>query len=91
MYCWEGSSTRWQKETGKRMPDTEDVLFDKTIELLNEYWDRDLGKQEYVEFSLLGGEPFFTDHMFRFLNDFIKNLNDTKREDQRIRVTVTTN
>ena len=91
MYCWEGSSTRWQKETGRRMPDTEEALFDKTIELLNEYWESDLGKQDYVEFSLLGGEPFFTDHMFRFLNDFIINLNDTKREGQRIRVTVTTN
>ena len=91
MYCWEGASTRWQKETGNRMPDTDDAMFDKVIELLNEYWNGDLGKQEYVEFSLLGGEPFFTDHMFRFLNDFIINLNDTKRDKQRIRVTVTTN
>jgi organic radical activating enzyme len=91
MYCWEGASTRWQKETGNRMPDTDDAMFDKVIELLNDYWDGDLGEQEFVEFSLLGGEPFFTDHMFKFLNNFIVNLNDTKRADQRIRVTVTTN
>jgi len=90
-YCWEGSSTRWQKETGNRMPDTDDAIFSKVIELLNEYWEGDLGKNNYVNFSLLGGEPFFTNHMYEFLEDFIVNLNDTKRTEQRIVVTVTTN
>lgn len=91
VYCWEGASTRWQKETGNIMPDTEDAIFSKVIELLNEYWEGDLGKNNHVNFSLLGGEPFFTNHMYEFLEDFIINLNDTKRTEQRIDVTVTTN
>lgn len=90
-YCWEGSSTRWQKETGRRMPDTDDAIFTKVIDILNEYWEGDLGKSDYVNFSLLGGEPFFTNHMYEFLEDFIVNLNNTKRKNQRILVTVTTN
>ena len=77
-YCWEGSSTRWQKETGRRMPDTDDAIFTKVIDILNEYWEGDLGKSDYVNFSLLGGEPFFTNHMYEFLEDFIVNLNNTK-------------
>jgi sulfatase maturation enzyme AslB (radical SAM superfamily) len=91
VYCWEGSSTRWQKETGNRMPDTDDAIFNKVIDLLNEYWEGDLGKHDYVNFSLLGGEPFFTDHMYQFLEEFVVNLNDTKRKEQVILITVTTN
>ena len=90
-YCWEGSSTRWQKETGNRMPDTDDAIFSKVIDLLNEYWEGDLGKNNYVNFSLLGGEPFFTNHMYEFLENFIVNLNNTKLPEQKIIVTVTTN
>lgn len=90
-YCWEGSSTRWQKETGNFFPDTDDAMFDKVIDILNEYWDGDLGNQPYVEFSLLGGEPFFTNHMFKFIEDFVVNINDTKQDDQQVVITVTTN
>lgn len=89
-YCWEGNSTRWQKELGRRMPDTEDIIFDKVIELLNEYWSKGLGKQERVNFSLLGGEPFFTEHMYKFIENFIVNINDTKREEQVVTLNITT-
>ena len=89
-YCWEGNSTRWQKEVGKRMPDTDDAMFDKTIDILNEWWEKDLKNQPYVAFSLLGGEPFFTDHMYRFMENFLVNLNDTKSDEQRIVINVTT-
>lgn len=90
-YCWEGLSSRWQKEVGRRFPDTDDAIFDKVIELLNEYWDNNLNKQNYVNFSLLGGEPFFTEHMYKFLEEFMININDTKRPEQKVLVTVTTN
>lgn len=89
-YCWEGNSTRWQKELKRRMPDTDDAMFDKTIDILNEWWEKDLHKQEYVAFSLLGGEPFFTDHMYRFMENFLVNLNDTKSDEQTIVINVTT-
>lgn len=89
-YCWEGSSTRWQKETGRRMPDTDDAIFTKVIDILNEYWETRLKDENYIEFSLLGGEPFFTDHMYQFIEDFVVNLNDTKQDDQEIVITVTT-
>lgn len=89
-YCWEGSSTRWQKETGRRMPDTDDAIFTKVIDILNEYWETRLKDEKYIEFSLLGGEPFFTDHMYQFIEDFVVNLNDTKQDDQRVVITVTT-
>lgn len=91
VYCWEGNSSRWQKETGKKMPDTEEALFDKTIEILNEYWDKDLHKKDYIEFSLLGGEPFFTEHMYKFIEDFVVNLNKKKNNQQQIVITLTTN
>ena len=39
----------------------------------------------------LGGEPFFTDHMYRFIENFMVNINDTKRKDQIVVITVTTN
>lgn len=90
-YCWEGSSSRWQKETGRRMPDTDDAIFDKVLDVLNEYWDTRLKDQKYIEFSLLGGEPFFTNHMYRFIEEFVVNLNDTKKDEQRVVITVTTN
>ncbi len=91
VYCWGGSSTRWQKELGQRFPDTDDAMFDKTLEILNGYWDKKLVGQGHVNFSLLGGEPFFTDHMFRFIENFMMNINDTHREGQIVVITVTTN
>ena len=91
VYCWAGSSTRWQKEVGQRFPDTDDAMFDKTLNILNDYWDKKLVGQGHVNFSLLGGEPFFTDHMFKFIEEFIVNINDTHTEGQIVVITVTTN
>jgi hypothetical protein len=90
-YCWEGLSTRWQKETGIRFPDTDDAIFDKVLELLNQYWEQTLKDKEIITFSILGGEPFFTNHMYKFIEEFIVNINDTARESQQIILTVTTN
>ena len=91
VYCWEGASSRWQKELKRPMPDTDDLIFDKTIDILNEYWDKELHKQEYIEFSILGGEPFFTDHMYKFIEDFIVPISKKATEEQQIVLTVTTN
>lgn len=90
-YCWAGNSTRWQKEMKTPFPDTDDLIFDRVVELLNEYWETTLHKKDRVNFSLLGGEPFFTDHMYRFIEDFMVNLNDNKRSGQHIIITITTN
>ena len=81
-YCWAGSSTRWQKEIGQRFPDTDDAMFDKLLVILNDYWLKALKGKHHVNFSLLGGEPFFTDHMYKFIEDFMVNINDTKRKEQ---------
>ena len=92
VYCWGGSSTRWQKELGQRFPDTDDMMFDKLLGILNSYWHKSLKDKHHVNFSLLGGEPFFTEHMFRFIENFMININDTQtRPDQKVVVTVTTN
>lgn len=91
VYCWEGLSSRWQKELKRPMPDTDDAIFAKIIELLNEYWDKKLKKEPHINFSIIGGEPFFTSHMFDFLNDFIVKVNDEKSKKSTIVVTVTTN
>ena len=90
-YCWAGSCTRWQKEVGQRFPDTDDAMFDKLLVILNDYWSKALKGKKHVNFSLLGGEPFFTDHMYKFIEDFMVKINDTKREEQIVVVTVTTN
>ena len=50
-----------------------------------------LKDREHVNFSLLGGEPFFTEHMYKFIEDFMVNINDTKRKEQIVVITVTTN
>ena len=93
VYCWGGSSTRWQKELGQRFPDTEDLIFDKVIKILNSYWDHSLKDREHVNFSLLGGEPFFTEHMYKFIEEFMVNINDKMdpKSEQRVVITVTTN
>jgi len=93
-YCWEGLSSRWQKEVGRRYPDTDDDIFDKVIELLNEYWKKELVNADPsigINFSLLGGEPFFTEHMYIFLEDFILRVHDSIPDDYRFVITVTTN
>lgn len=90
-YCWEGLSSRWQKELKRPMPETDDEIFDKVIEILNEYWDKKLKYENDVNFSLIGGEPFFTNHMFDFLNKFVKKASKEKKENFKFTVTVTTN
>ena len=44
-----------------------------------------------VNFSLLGGEPFFTEHMYKFLEEFILQIHDDIPEGYKFVVTVTTN
>ena len=91
VYCWEGLSSRWQKELKRPMPETDDEIFDKIIELLNEYWDKKLKYESDINISLIGGEPFFTSHMFDFLNKFIKKVSKEKNDKAKFTVTVTTN
>ena len=91
VYCWEGLSSRWQKEVGRHHPDTDDKIFDKVIELLKEYWHSSLNHHQKVNFSLLGGEPFFSNHMFKFIEDFVIEINDTKKDFKEVEITVTTN
>lgn len=91
VYCWEGLSSRWQKEIKKPMPDTDDDIFEKVIELLEEYWDIRLKNERNVTISLIGGEPFFTSHMFYFLNKFVTKVNKEKKSAAKFTVTVTTN
>jgi len=91
VYCWEGASSRWQKELKRPMPDTDELIFQKTINILNEYWEKSLHKQDYIEFSILGGEPFFTDHMYRFIEDFILPISMKAKKGQQIAICVTTN
>lgn len=93
-YCWEGLSSRWQKEIGRRFEDTDDAIFNKVIELLNEYWSTELANlnpKAGVNFSLLGGEPFFTEHMYKFLEEFVLQIHDDIPEGYKFVVTVTTN
>ena len=92
VYCWEGLSSRWQKETGNRMPDTDDKIFEKVLEVLNEYWDTKLKDNQVIDISLLGGEPFFTEHMFKFIEEFIMKIDAyTDNPKQKVYLTITTN
>lgn len=91
MYCWEGLSSRWQKEMKNPFPDTEDVIFDKSLEVLTEYYNTHLHNNDRTIISLLGGEPFFTDHIFRFSEDFLYNINDNIPQDKELAVVLTTN
>lgn len=86
VYCWEGLSSRWQKETGKYFNDTEIEMLDKAISVLIEYWQTDLQHKNDIEISLLGGEPFFTDHMFYFIKNFCNKVDSGN-----IVINVTTN
>ena len=67
VYCGPQLSSRWQKELKQRHPDTEDEIFHKVMELFTEYCNTKLTNEPYINISLLGGEPFFTDHMYIFL------------------------
>lgn len=92
VYCWEGLSSRWQKETGNRMPDTDNAIFEKVLEVLDEYWDKKLKDNQVIDISLLGGEPFFTEHMFTFIEEFIMKVDRyTGNPKQQVYLTITTN
>ena len=91
VYCWEGLSSRWQKEVGNKFKDTEYELFEKVIELLNGYYKDTLCHRETIIFSLLGGEPFFSNHMTDFYEKFLKNVHDVIPHNQKFKVVVTTN
>jgi len=77
VYCGPQHSTRWQKELKiVREPDTEDEIFHKVMELFTEYYSTKLKDQSEINISLLGGEPFFTDHMYIFL-EYLAKLHES--------------
>ena len=87
VYCGPLLSSRWQKELKQRHPDTEDEIFHKVMELFTEYFNTKLTDAPYINISLLGGEPFFTDHMYIFL-EYLSKLH--VNSEQEITVTITT-
>ena len=87
VYCHPPLSSRWQKELKERHPDTEDEIFYKVMELFTEYYNTKLTDVRYINISLLGGEPFFTDHMYIFL-EYLSKLH--VNSEQEITVTITT-
>ena len=87
VYCGPQLSSRWQKELKQRHPDTEDDIFHKVMELFTEYCNTKLTNEPYINISLLGGEPFFTDHMYIFL-DYLSNFH--VNPEQEVTVTITT-
>jgi len=87
VYCGPQLSSRWQKELKQRHPDTEDEIFHKVMELFTEYCNTKLTNEPYINISLLGGEPFFTDHMYIFL-EYLSKFH--VKSEQEVTVTITT-
>ena len=87
VYCGPELSSRWQKELKQRHPDTEDEIFHKVMELFTEYCNTKLTNEPYINISLLGGEPFFTDHMYIFL-EYLSKFHI--KPEQEVTVTITT-
>ena len=87
VYCGPLLSSRWQKELKQRHPDTEDKIFHKVMELFTEYFNTKLTDAPYINISLLGGEPFFTDHMYIFL-EYLSKFHI--KPEQEVTVTITT-
>ena len=87
VYCGPQLSSRWQKELKQRHPDTEDDIFHKVMELFTEYCNTKLTNEPYINISLLGGEPFFTDHMYIFL-EYLSKFH--VKSEQEVTVTITT-
>ncbi len=87
VYCGPQLSSRWQKELKQRHPDTEDEIFHKVMELFTEYCNTKLTNEPYINISLLGGEPFFTDHMYIFL-EYLSKFH--VKPEQEVTVTITT-
>ena len=87
VYCWPPLSSRWQKELKQRHPDTEDEIFHKVMELLSEYFNTTLAQSPFINISLLGGEPFFTDHMYIFL-EYLSKFHI--KPEQKVSVIITT-
>ena len=87
VYCGPQLSSRWQKELKQRHPDTEDEIFYKVMELFTEYCNTKLTDAPYINISLLGGEPFFTDHMYIFL-EYLSEFH--VKTEQEVTVTITT-
>ena len=87
VYCGPQLSSRWQKELKQRHPDTEDDIFHKVMELFTEYCNTKLTNEPYINISLLGGEPFFTDHMYIFL-EYLSKFH--VKPEQEVTVTITT-
>ena len=57
------------------------------MELFTEYFNTKLTDAPYINISILGGEPFFTDHMYIFL-EYLSKLH--VNSEQEITVTITT-
>mgnify|MGYP000659732032 CR=1 FL=1 len=87
VYCGPELSSRWQKELKQRHPDTEDEIFHKVMELLTEYFNTALAQSSFINISLLGGEPFFTDHMYIFL-EYLSKFH--VKPEQKVSVVITT-
>ena len=87
VYCYPKLSSRWQKELKQRHPDTEDEIFHKVMELLTEYFNTALAQSSFINISLLGGEPFFTDHMYIFL-EYLSKFH--VKPEQKVSVVITT-
>jgi len=91
VYCGPQHSTRWQKELKiVREPDTDEEIFHKVMSLFSEYCNTALKNTKYINISLLGGEPFFTEHMYVFLDYLISNVHDNISPDTEVTVTITT-
>ena len=90
VYCGPEHSTRWQKELKiEREPDTDEELFHKVMELFAEYCNTTLRGEKYINISLLGGEPFFTEHMYVFL-EYLSKVHDNISPETELTVYITT-
>ena len=91
VYCGPVYSTRWQKELKVvREPDTEDEIFHKVMELFSEYCNTTLHGTKHINISLLGGEPFFTEHMYVFLDYLSSKVHNNISPDTELTVYITT-
>jgi organic radical activating enzyme len=91
VYCGPEHSTRWQKELKiVREPDTNEELFHKVMELFSEYCTTTLKDTKYINISLLGGEPFFTEHMYVFLDYLSSKVHNNISPDTELTVYITT-
>lgn len=90
VYCGPEHSTRWQKELKMRETDTDEKIFHKVMELVSEYCTTTLKDAKYINVALLGGEPFFTEHMYVFLDYLSSRVHDSLSPETELSVYITT-